>query len=137
MIARTLGRLVQAAAIRRAVLALWSVSLGLVVVLSVIPNPAPETAPGGDKLYHALAYLALGFGAAFGPPTGRRVRAATATIALGWLLEGVQAGLPWRTAELADGLVNTIAALAGAAVAVGVLRGAARAKPEARRSHSK
>ena len=85
--------------VRRAVRVLWVVSIGLVVVLSLIPDAAPGGPPGIDKLWHALAYLALGFGGAFGQTGPGRYKPVWAMIALGWAIEGAQALLPWRSAE--------------------------------------
>jgi VanZ family protein len=101
------------------------VAIGLVIVLSVIPNAAPAGPPGIDKLWHALAYMALGFGGAFGRTVPGCSRAVVAMIALGWAIESGQALLPWRSAEWADGLVNTLAALIGGALAHAITRWAA------------
>jgi len=108
--------------VRRAVRVLWVVSIGLVVVLSLLPDAAPGGPPGIDKLWHALAYLALGFGGAFGRTGPGRYTPVWAMIALGWAIEGAQAFLPWRSAEWTDGLVNTLAALAGGALALALTR---------------
>ncbi len=115
--------------VRRTVRVLWVVSIGLVVVLSLIPDAAPGGPPGIDKLWHSLAYLALGFGSAFGRTGPSRYRPVWAMIALGWAIEGVQALLTWRSAEWGDGLVNTLAALAGGALALTLSRRAVVSSP--------
>jgi VanZ family protein len=118
-------RALAAPRVRRAVRVLWAVSVGLVIVLSVIPDAAPAGPAGIDKLWHALAYMALGFGGAFGRTGPGRYKAVAAMIALGWATECGQALLPWRSAEWADGLVNTLAALIGGALAQAISRWAA------------
>ncbi|MBK1668321.1 hypothetical protein CKO28_09770 [Rhodovibrio sodomensis] len=112
--------------LRATVRVAWTASIGLVVVLSAVPDPTSGGPPGIDKLWHALAYLALGFGAAFGRPGPQCWMAVAAMVTLGWAVEGLQGLLPWRSAEVADGLVNTVAAAAGGGLAVALTRRATR-----------
>ena len=124
-----LRRALRSSTLRRTVRALWGASIGLVIALSLLPDTTPPGPAGSDKLWHALAYLALGVGAGFAPAAPARGPATAAMIVLGWAIEGVQALLPWRSAEVADGLVNTVAALIGAALALAATRYAERPPP--------
>lgn len=126
MLPHPVTRVLGSTTVRRAVLTAWALSIGLVGALSVLQVAGPAGPHWSDKLSHALAYLCLGAGAAFGLDSGRRTAGALATIAYGWALEGVQGLLPWRTAELLDGLVNTAGVLVGAGIGVVLVRLAGR-----------
>lgn len=95
----------------------WA-GLAAVVVLSLAPLPGAAAPPGSDKLGHMLAWLAL---AGWWSLLLRRRPWATALalLALGALLETLQAMLPWRQFEPADLVANLAGVLAGAALARG------------------
>ncbi|MBK1698700.1 hypothetical protein [Rhodovibrio salinarum] len=97
-------------------------SVCLVLVLSVLPDVAPTDAEGADKVFHALAYLVLGGGAAFSLPAALWRPAVIGVILYGWAIEGLQAALPWRSAEVIDGTVNTLAVLAGTIIARALIK---------------
>jgi VanZ family protein len=109
-------RVLGSAQLRSAVLTAWALSIVLVAALSVLPVAGPSGRYWSDKLSHAVAYLCLGLGAAFGLGARRGALGALAMIAYGWTLEGVQIALPWRTAEILDGLANTGGVLVGAGI---------------------
>ncbi|MEM9386407.1 MAG: VanZ family protein [Pseudomonadota bacterium] len=92
----------------------------VVVFLSVRPVAmALPAVSNADKFAHLIAYftLALWFSGAL--RRASYLPLAVALIALGVGLEGVQALLPVRTADLGDGLANAIG------VGIGVAAGAA------------
>ena len=113
-------------------LKLLTVLLGaVIVVLSLIPNP-PGGAGGGwigaflsrvvfgteayaDKAAHFLAYLALSGSAllAFGRHRRQAALVLLFLLALGGLLELLQAAGGVRTGDLTDMLANTLGVLAG------------------------
>lgn len=109
-----------ARALRRA--GVWhAVGWGLVValvVLCVVPEPPdPVGVRGADKLYHVLGYAGL---AGWWVQLYRRPqvwRWLSGLLVLGVALEGVQALLPWRSAEALDAVANAVGVGVGALLA--------------------
>lgn len=92
----------------------------MIVVGAVIPVPPTEA--GGlplDKAVHLCEYLLFAWCLARAGGASRwsagKIRVTTLLIAigLGTTLEGIQAWLPWRSAELADAVANACGALLG------------------------
>ncbi len=105
--------------VRRMARSAFVIGIGLVVLLSVMPQDSLAPVPTWDKLNHVAAYLAL----ALSGMIGFRRRAASVRILLGLFalgigLEGVQAFLPSREASVADVVANGIGVLVGGAVAL-------------------
>ena len=93
----------------------WA-GLALVIVLSLAPLPGATAPPGSDKLGHVLAWLMLaGWWGLLRP--SRPWFTALGLLALGALLEALQALLPWRQFEPADLLANLAGVLAGTLLA--------------------
>jgi VanZ family protein len=98
-----------------------------ILALSVVPLPAagPTTGPAGlpiDRWLHALAYAGLTLALA-GPARARTRRpllaAALLAVAYGGAIEGLQAGLAYRTGSAVDVGANALGAAVGTAIAVG------------------
>ncbi|MCU0755122.1 MAG: VanZ family protein [Xanthomonadales bacterium] len=90
--------------------ALGVIAIAVMLALSLLPIGGVGPAlPHGDKLQHALAYLLLAGGYAQ-LLEGWRSRAwlAASLLLLGVLVEGLQSLTPWRSAELADLLANSV-----------------------------
>ena len=88
------------------------------VVLCVLPeSPDPLGVRHADKLYHVAGYALLAAGTVQVYAGSALAWRLLALLALGVLLEGVQALLPWRSADPMDALANTVGVLAGAALA--------------------
>jgi hypothetical protein len=97
----------------------------LAIVAMLLLSTAPlgavgPTLPHGDKLQHALAYLLLsgGFAQLLDGPRSRMGLAA-ALFGLGLAVEAIQSLLPWRSAEFADLLANSVGIALGLLLTVG------------------
>lgn len=104
--------------------ALLAWTLVLLVISSLPVKPPPEIRFFfSDKLAHAVFYAPLGAFFLWSFPHGRSrffvfARAALAAGAYGFLIELIQAVLPWRHFEFADALANLVGASIGAAIAL-------------------
>ena len=91
----------------------------LVLVLSVIPvGPPPARAGWLDKVAHlceyaVFAWLLLRARRSRAPHLTGRLAVWGIAFAYGLFLEGLQAFLPWRSAEWADAAANAVGAAAG------------------------
>jgi VanZ family protein len=89
-----------------------------VVVVCVVPEPPdPVAVRHADKLYHVAGYALLAAWSVqlFAPPTlWLRL---LGLLALGVGLEGVQALLPWRSADALDAVANAAGVGLGALLA--------------------
>ena len=95
--------------------------LVLITVLSVVPQPAPTSAEGIDKIEHAIAYFTVGVAGMIG--LRHRFSLLQITVAMviyGCVMEGVQYFLPSRVAAFADIAANTIGLIV-ALIVVGIL----------------
>lgn len=102
----------------------WTVTVVyslLLIVLAVIPSPAPYVAPGvSDSVLHAAGYgvLALLVAWTVQPSLARMTTAGFAGAAwgvgLGIVTELLQGLIPWRDAELRDVGSDLVGALVGA-----------------------
>jgi VanZ family protein len=76
---------------------------------ATIKQPMEVHLENGDKLLHALAFLALGFLVDFAfPDSGYGIRKVLPLMALGILIELVQSFLPWRSADIMDFLADCL-----------------------------
>ena len=103
---------------------LWFVLLALALLVSLAPMPEIEVPMAHfDKLEHLVGYavLAAYAGMLFGT---RRARGAGfgAVLALGVAIEGLQALVPWRSAEVLDLLANALGVTIGVAISATPLR---------------
>lgn len=98
--------------------ALGAVLVLAVVVVCVIPEPPdPVAVRQSDKLYHVLGYALLaGWSVQLFAPPALWPRL-LGLLLLGVALEGVQALLPWRSAEALDALANAVGVGLGALLA--------------------
>ncbi len=87
--------------------------VGLVFYLSLTPNPVGVPVESGDKIGHLLAYFTLvfWFSQLYLPP--RHLRLLVLFIAMGVVIEFLQAATGYRTFQLADMAANTLGAGAG------------------------
>lgn len=86
----------------------------LVIVLSLVPDPALLPATPGDKPMHLLAYAALmSWFANLHAEAGRRMRIACGLVALGIALEYVQQWTGYRTCDGADMTANAAGVATG------------------------
>ena len=91
----------------------------LLVVLCVLPEPPdPLGVSHADKLYHLLGYALLAASTVQVYAGRALLLRLAALLLLGVLLEGVQALLPWRSADPLDALANAAGVLAGGALAL-------------------
>jgi len=97
----------------------------MLLVISSLPlKPPPELRFFfSDKLAHAAFYAPLGALFLWSFPQGRSrffvfARAALAVAAYGFMIELIQAVLPWRHFDLGDALANLVGASIGAAIAL-------------------
>lgn len=85
-------------------------------------TPPPPVPSGTDLWLHALAYgiltLLLRFATASRGSTQSGLLAAGAAMAYGLFLEGAQAALPYRTAEVRDLLANAIGVAAAVLIPI-------------------
>lgn len=95
----------------------------LLIVLAVIPSPAPYIAPGvSDSVLHAAGYgvLAILVAWAVRPSLAQMIAAGLAGVAggvsLGIVTELLQGLVPWRSSELRDIGSDLTGALIGAAL---------------------
>ena len=100
---------------------------GLVFVLSVTPSGSGPAFPAVDKAAHLCLYLVFGWLLVQAMGTNRRQRAQpwrawAAVTSYGVLMELMQAGLPWRSAELTDAMMNATGAALGVWVGVSLSR---------------
>ncbi|HET8679280.1 MAG TPA: VanZ family protein [bacterium] len=97
--------------------AVWMAGMAWVSLL-----PGPPLTPGTDLWLHALAYgiltVLLRFATASRGTVQSALLAAGAAIAYGMFLEGVQAVLPYRTAEARDLLANAIGVAAAVLIPI-------------------
>lgn len=93
----------------RAWLLLWIVALKLGLIVCLLPLP-PLAVPGGfDKIEHAAGYFLLAAYAAMLFVRGRPLTfALLGLLAFGGLIEGLQALVPWRSAEWMDWFANAV-----------------------------
>jgi VanZ family protein len=104
-------------------LAAWA---SLIFVLSVIP--VPEFAPGKfiffsfDTFAHAAFYVPLGALILWAFPRGQRgaiwARAALGALAFGFMIELIQAFIPWRSFEWTDAIADLTGGVTGATFAL-------------------
>lgn len=101
-------------------LGLWIAALVLTVVICLLPMPAISSPSGHlDKVEHALGYAALaGWAAMLFGTRGARWAAGLGLVVLGVAIEGLQALLPWRSADLLDACANALGVLAGSLVTI-------------------
>jgi VanZ family protein len=100
---------------RRAVLAVWIVSVAATVWVSLTPHlELPVDFWNADKLYHGLTYAWLGALPLWAFATGDRARAASyLMIVLGALLEWGQSFVPGRSASMGDAVANALGVFVG------------------------
>lgn len=95
---------------------LWTLTgwglIAVVVVFSLVPSPPQADLPQWDKLNHLAAYALLMFW--FAQLTPRRLRLATALLALGGILELAQGLTGYREASLQDMVANALGLALGA-----------------------
>jgi VanZ family protein len=100
-------------------LGIWCLALAATLVVCLIPLPTME-APvlRFDKLHHALGHALLAAWAAMLFIDRRTLlRAIAGLLLFGVAIEGLQALLPWRSAELLDIAANALGVALGAAIA--------------------
>ena len=100
---------------RRAMLAVWLLSVAGTVYVSLLPHlELPVDFWNADKLYHMFTYAWLGALPLFAfMGRGHARLAALSMIVLGILLEWGQASVPGRSASLGDATANTIGVFMG------------------------
>lgn len=110
-------------------LALWrglgrALILAMIVVALLPMPPGIGDVPYGDKLGHALAFagLVLWFAQIY-PQSADRLRCVLGAIALGALIEVLQAFVPWRSAEWLDLAADSLGATLGFTLAATPLGG--------------
>jgi VanZ family protein len=100
-------------------LGIWCTALVATLLVCLIPLPQMD-APvlRFDKLHHALGHALLAAWAAMLFDDRRMLlRAVTGLLLFGVAIEGLQALLPWRSAELLDIAANALGVALGAATA--------------------
>lgn len=112
----------------------WRVVLAVLVVIVAWfafgpAEPLPEL-PGGDKLNHLLAFVALGTAASFGLPRGwlATAQVAAGLLLYGALIEAVQTQLPHRQGEWLDLAADCAGLFCGLILAEGMRRATAAAQ---------
>jgi hypothetical protein len=111
----------------RAVFRGLALLLGLVLAgLTLMPGSSVPAAPGGDKLHHLLAFGSLAFVGVLGWPR-RWVWVVAAVSLYGGMIELIQPHVG-RSGEWGDWVADTLGALLGGLLALGVvhLRGRTR-----------
>lgn len=97
---------------------LWILALAAGLALCVLPLPAVAVPRGFDKIEHALGYFVLGAYATNLFARGRALAfALLGLLAFGAMIEGIQALVPWRSAELMDWLANAVGVALGGVLA--------------------
>jgi VanZ family protein len=100
-------------------LGIWCAALAATLFVCLVPLPAMD-APvlRFDKLHHALGHALLAAWAAMLFDRRRALlRACVGLLLFGLAIEGLQALLPWRSAELLDIAANALGVALGAAIA--------------------
>jgi VanZ family protein len=100
-------------------LGIWCLALAATLLVCLIPLPRID-APlmRLDKLHHALGHGLLAAWAAMLFADRRALLAASAGLVFfGAAIEGLQALLPWRSAEMLDVMANAVGVALGAAIA--------------------
>lgn len=92
-------------------MALGCLMVAAVIALSLLSVSGPVTAPGFDKIYHAIAYGAMMFWWGMVQPR-RRIAWGLALVALGIGLEFAQSFTGYRTLDRWDALANSCGVLA-------------------------
>jgi VanZ family protein len=96
-------------------LLIWIVALKFGLIVCLVPLPAIAVPSGFDKIEHALGYFVLAAYAVMLFDRGRPLAFAIAgLLAFGAMIEGLQALVPWRSAELMDWIANAIGVGLGA-----------------------
>ena len=95
----------------------------VVLYLALSPNPPTQVDLGWDKLNHASAFAALTISGCFGFPGSWRVvlMVLLGVVALGGLIEIVQAHVPGRSSDWFDLVADSVGMLCGAMVALPLL----------------
>jgi len=105
----------------------WQVLLfaltAVVLYLALTPAPPKQIDLGWDKLNHATAFAALTISGCFGFPSSRRtvLLLLLAVLALGGLIEILQAYVPGRSSDWFDLLADSVGMLCGVVVALPLL----------------
>jgi VanZ family protein len=105
----------------------WQVLLfvltAVVLYLALMPSPPQQIDLGWDKLNHATAFAALTISGCFGFPGSRRMvlLLLLAVLALGGLIEVLQAYVPGRSSDWFDLLADSVGMLCGVVVALPLL----------------
>lgn len=105
----------------------WQVLLfvltGVVLYLALTPAPPKQMDLGWDKLNHATAFAALTISGCFGFPSSRRtvLLLLLGVLALGGLIEILQAYVPGRSSDWFDVLADAVGMLCGMVVALPLL----------------
>lgn len=123
--ARSLATAVQA---RRTWQALLLVLVVAVCYLALTPRPPKEVDFGWDKLNHSAAFAALALAGCLAFPGSRRtvLWVLLAMVALGGLIEVLQAFVPGRSSDWGDLLADSVGVVVGAVLARLALRRARR-----------
>lgn len=106
-----------ALSLRRLWLAVGWGGVGLVVYLSLTPNPPDMAAVGGDKGGHLAAYGTLMLWFAQALRARARLQCAAALVLLGLALEGLQGLSATRSLDALDALANGAGVLLGLGLA--------------------
>lgn len=106
----------------------WQVLLALLTLLvcylAFMPMPPKQVGMFWDKINHTAAFASLSFAACLGfpGPWRRVVSVLVALLALGGAIEVVQAFVPGRSCEWGDLLADATGIVAGAVIALPLLR---------------
>lgn len=99
-------------------LLIWIVALKLGLIVCLVPLPPIAVPSGFDKIEHAVGYFLLAAYAAMLFSRGRPLMVALIVLlAFGALVEGLQALVPWRSADLMDWFANAAGVGLGTLVA--------------------
>ncbi|MGQ9370023.1 VanZ family protein [Azospirillum sp. ST 5-10] len=94
----------------------------LVLVGAALPQLAPPSAHGVDKLVHAAAFAVLGVGMTVGSVGRRQTVAGWASLVLlAVAIEAVQSVVPGRSPSLTDAAASVLGAAAGAGTGLWLL----------------
>jgi VanZ family protein len=121
---RTTPRLARIVLARRRWQWLLAVLMLLVCYLAFSPMPPPKLSTGWDKLNHVAAFVALSVSACLGFAAQQRTAwpVLLGLLAFGGGIELVQAYVPGRDCEWADLAADAIGIVAGALIALPLLR---------------